>query len=339
VQRPVCTPACATRPWTSGVISWNPRPLVASVSVPSAYRNPAMHSRPIGISIVTPSFRSVRTVEATMRSVLDQGYANLEYIVVDGAAGDGTDAVVEKYQSRLTYWCSEPDAGQYDAINKGFLHTTGEVLGWLNADDMLLPGALHVVGEIFRRFPQIDWLTTLKPGLWDADGYFLGTRETPGYSRAAFLDGLYLPGTRSRGYWIQQESTFWRRSLWEKAGARIPAEYSLAGDFALWAQFYRHAELIGCEYPIAGFRTIKGQRTEEVALYKQQAATALEALRRVLDWKESARTRLVYGWVADIGPLKRLVNKHAGYAGVRVGRSDSRTVGGEWRMTHHSFSP
>ena len=84
---------------------------------------------------------------------------HIEYVVIDGNSTDGSVGIIRRYASDLTYWVSEPDHGQANAINKGFAHTTGDILGWLNSDDILLAGALSLVGEIFARYPQIAWVT------------------------------------------------------------------------------------------------------------------------------------------------------------------------------------
>ena len=93
------------------------------------------------ISVITPSFNQAEFLERTMRSVLDQGYPNLEYIVIDGGSTDGSSDVIQKYADRLAYWTSEPDRGQVDAINKGLRRATGEWLCWQNSDDIFFPGA------------------------------------------------------------------------------------------------------------------------------------------------------------------------------------------------------
>lgn len=107
------------------------------------------------ISLVTCSFQQGKYLEQTLRSVLDQGYPGLEYIVIDGGSTDRSIDIIREYEPALSYWVSEPDRGQTDALVKGFRRATGEILGWLCSDDLLLPGALHAVGEFFARHPDV----------------------------------------------------------------------------------------------------------------------------------------------------------------------------------------
>jgi glycosyltransferase involved in cell wall biosynthesis len=105
------------------------------------------------ITIVTPSFNQASFIEETILSVLTQGYTNLQYIIIDGGSTDGSVDIIRKYEAHLAYWVSEPDQGQYHALQKGFGHATGELLGWLNSDDTYLPGALLAVGEAYQEHP------------------------------------------------------------------------------------------------------------------------------------------------------------------------------------------
>jgi hypothetical protein len=228
------------------------------------------------ISVVTPSYNQGRFLEDAMRSILDQGYPALEYVVMDGGSTDGSVEIIRRHEARLTYWVSEPDRGQYDAIDKGFARTSGQIMAWLNSDDMYAPWALHVAQAVFSAFPQIEWLTTLCPLIWDESGQ--AVRCAPryaGYSRRGFFRGAHLPHWYANGC-IQQESTFWRRSLWERAGARLDASLQLAGDVELWARFYRHAELFGVTTPLGGFRVHPDQKTAHLAAeYAREAADVL----------------------------------------------------------------
>lgn len=235
---------------------------------------------PIRISIVTPSFNQAAFLEETIRSVIDQGYPNLEYIIIDGGSTDGSADIIRKYADRLTYWVSEKDNGMYDAINKGFAMTTGEVMGWINSDDKHMPWTLHTVGELFRSFRQSEWITTLFPTCISSDGFPVSSRPvSPGYTRRAFMRGANLPGGdwHSEDY-IQQEGTFWRRSLWDRCGGTLDVSLKHAGDFELWARYFAHdAALDGVPIPLGAFRFSENQKTNLfLDEYRAEAKLALE---------------------------------------------------------------
>lgn len=186
-----------------------------------------------------------------MRSVIGQHYENLEYIVVDGGSADGSVEIIRTFEKDLAYWVSEPDEGQYDALNKGFQRATGDVMAWLNSDDMYTPWAFDVVAEIFERFPEIEWLTTLYPLFWNQRDSATLCTQLPGLDRWRVL---------RRGRGVQQESTFWRRSLWERAGGRLNTDFTLAADLDLWARFWEHTNLYGVAVPLGGLRRHPSQR-------------------------------------------------------------------------------
>ena len=108
------------------------------------------------ISIVTPSFNQGRYIEQTILSVIDQNYPNLEYIIIDGGSTDNTVEIIKKYEKHLSYWVSEPDKGQTDAINKGFAKCTGDIFNWINSDDYYEPGVLLRLGELFISNPSTE---------------------------------------------------------------------------------------------------------------------------------------------------------------------------------------
>jgi len=208
------------------------------------------------ISIVTPSFNQGEFLEETILSVLSQNYSNLEYIIIDGGSKDNSTEIIQKYQDKLNYWISEADQGQYDAINKGFTKSTGEIMAWINSDDKYTPWAFELVSEIFREFPEVEWLTTLCPLIWNKYSVPVNCTFKGGYTRNGFMAGEALPNQS-----IQQESVFWRRSLWEKSGGYIDTSYQFASDFELWTRFYQHAALYTLKVPLAGFRFHGDQRS------------------------------------------------------------------------------
>ncbi len=198
------------------------------------------------ISLVTPVFNSARYLESAIRSVLSQGYPNLEYIIVDGGSADGSLEIIRKYETQLHSWISEPDRGMYDAINKGFARSSGGVMGWISATDMLHAGSLFVVGSIFQTFPQVEWITGRPTGFND-DGMAVEILKLRRWSRMAFLAGA--------NRYIQQESTYWRRGLWERAGSRVDDSRRNGSDFELWVRFLRYAKLYSVDALIGGFRS------------------------------------------------------------------------------------
>jgi glycosyltransferase involved in cell wall biosynthesis len=197
------------------------------------------------ISLVTPVYNSAKYIEQTIRSVLAQNYPNLEYFIIDGGSTDGTIEIIRRYESEISGWFSEPDNGMYDAINKGFARTSGEIMGWISATDQLHTGGLAVAGSVFRDLPEVEWITG-RPTGFSEEGMTVLVLDVPRWSRKRFLAGA--------NRYIQQESTFWRRSLWEKAGSQVDASHRSGSDFELWLRFFRHAQLYSVDALIGGFR-------------------------------------------------------------------------------------
>ena len=197
------------------------------------------------IALVTPVRNSEKYIEATIRSVLMQDYPNLDYFIVDGGSTDKTVDIIRKYDRQLAGWMSEPDNGMYDALNKGFARTTGEIMGWISATDMLQPGGLAVAASVFRDLPGVDWITG-RPIAYSEEGMTVKICPLRRFARYRFLAGA--------NQYIQQESTFWRRRLWDKAGGRVDDSRRLSNDFELWVRFFRHAKLYPVDALIGGFR-------------------------------------------------------------------------------------
>lgn len=243
------------------------------------------------ISLVTPTFNRASLLPATLQSVAGQtGAFDLQYIVIDGGSTDGTVDLLKAQPKLVADWVSEPDDGMYDAIIKGFSRADGEIFAWINSDDTLFPWTLSLVSRIFADVPEIQWLSTLTQAAIDADGDIRYFRKVPGYAQQAFFDGVYFgfggAGDPHATEFIQQEATFFRRSLWEKVGPAALRSQSLAGDFALWAAFMTEAPLIGVDAPLGAFRIhsagqlSRGQRET----YVKQCKDSLAAVRAKLNY-------------------------------------------------------
>lgn len=211
------------------------------------------------VSIVTVSFNSAGTIEETIRSVLGQEGVELEYIVVDGASRDGTAQIIERYAERLTWWVSEPDCGQVDALNKGFAHATGEVLGFLNADDVLMPGTLKAVCERFAQEPAAD---VVYGGVeWiDMEGQPRGSH----FGRISSLDEILdiFKVWWGERQWVQPE-VFFRRTLKERVGV-FDERYHLAFDYDFWVRcFLAGAKVARLPQPLVRFRRHAAQKSTD----------------------------------------------------------------------------
>ncbi|MDK3019094.1 glycosyltransferase family 2 protein [Pseudodonghicola flavimaris] len=237
------------------------------------------------ISVVTACYNAADYIDVTLRSVLDQGYDGLEYIVIDGGSDDGTQEIIERYRDRLAYYVSEPDGGQYEAIQKGLSRASGEVMCWLNADDIYLPWTLSVVGEIFAAHTDIDWITG-QPAFLNRRGQATAVYGGLGaYPRRFIANGWY---SRDLGGFLQQESLFWRRSLWDRAGG-LDLSLRYAGDFELWTRFARHADLVPVAVPLAAFRKLPGQQRSSLGAETYDAEVRAHQLPPPRLWRLAAR--------------------------------------------------
>jgi glycosyltransferase involved in cell wall biosynthesis len=184
------------------------------------------------VTIVTPSYNQVRFLEATLRSVLDQDYPHIEYLVVDGDSNDGSVEIIRRYADRLTWWVSEKDSGQSEAINKGFRRAHGEFVGWLNSDDIYLPGAVSAAVKIFQSHPQAGLVYGDAQAI-DADGKPFNLMRARQYTLADLMAFNI----------ICQPAAFMRRSVLEEAGYLNP-DYQLLMDNLLWMCMARQAPIV-----------------------------------------------------------------------------------------------
>jgi len=181
------------------------------------------------VSIVTPSYNQAAFLEQTLRSVLAQDYTPIEYLVVDGASTDGSPEIIQRYADHLAWWVSEPDAGQAEAINKGLGRANGEIIAWLNSDDLYLPGAISQAVAILQANPEL--------GLVFGDAITLDVQGKP-ISKLRFGDWSLAELIRFRI--ICQPAVFMRRSVLEKAGL-LDSSYHMMLDHHLWIRIARLA--------------------------------------------------------------------------------------------------
>jgi glycosyltransferase involved in cell wall biosynthesis len=213
------------------------------------------------ISIVTACRNCDKYIEQTISSILGQRYPNIQYILIDGASTDSTMTVVQKHNRDINIIISEPDAGQYHGIQKGFEIASGEVMAWLNADDIYYPWTFSVVNAVFKQFPEVEWLIG-RPSYMNFDGQCISISGNSGtsYPSNYISNGWFRPPLS--GY-LQQESMFWRKSLWDKVGG-LNLDFKYAADFELWTRFAAYSELYSVTIPLALFRKRPGEQKSSV---------------------------------------------------------------------------
>ncbi len=266
------------------------------------------------ISLVIPNLNCAEFLERTIMSVLAQNYPRLELIMSDGGSRDGSMEIVKRYRDAFAHVISAPDTGQANAVNKGFAVATGDVMGWINSDDILMPGGLDLVGSLFAANDDMEWLSGRVTCI-DEEDQQLSNHRPRAVSHLRFLAGDYQ--------WIQQESTFWRKDLWQRAGGGLDESLKLAVDGELWLRFSRHADMIPVHAQIGAFRYRKGQRSEAqdayhsellhmIELERQKTEVTDELTRKILSTPLKLRSRKETNSTfpellkSDPKPLKRL---------------------------------
>jgi glycosyltransferase involved in cell wall biosynthesis len=180
------------------------------------------------ITIITPSFNQAPFLEETIRSVLDQGYPNLQYGVIDGGSTDGSADIIQRYRDRLDFAVIEKDNGQTEAINKGLKRADGDIVGWLCSDDTLLPGSLNTLAKHFAQHPGDDWLAGAVRVI-DIKGNPTGKVRPSG---TFTLPGVLLR-SHERPFNLPQPGVFWRRSLHDELGL-LDESLHYCMDFEFW---------------------------------------------------------------------------------------------------------
>lgn len=234
------------------------------------------------ISIVTPTYNSERYLDTTMASVIEQESGDyplkIMYHIEDGGSSDGTLEIARRWKSRVEALpkssgkeivltiSSEPDRGMYDAINKGFARLPiqlTDLMTWINSDDVIAPGAFSAATSITARFPEVTWLGG-RASAMDERGAVTGVFPAVPFFTEVFRSGKY-DGRGNRPF-LMQEGTFWRPSLWERAGG-LDATFKLAGDWDLWRRFAEFADYTAVDSVFAFHRKRPGQLSENLSAY------------------------------------------------------------------------
>jgi len=243
------------------------------------------------VSIITPSYNQAAYLEQTIRSVLEQDYPRIEYIVVDGASSDGSVEIIKKYESKFAYWVSEKDHGQADAINKGFVRATGEIIAWLNSDDYYLQGTVSAAVKVFEENPDVvlvygDMLAVDEHGK---------TFNTLSYKQLTLEDLLCFQI-------IGQPAAFMRRSALTKTNG-LDLDFHFLLDHLLWIQIAKHGKMLHVN------------QTWSAARYHAEAKNRAKAAEF---GREAFRILAVAAQDDDLAPVLAKVNRRARASANRV---------------------
>ena len=206
------------------------------------------------VSIVTPSYNQAQFIEETIRSVLLQGYPDLEYIIIDGGSTDGSVDIIRKYEPWLAYWVSEPDRGQTHAINKGFARATGDIVAWLNSDDTYLPGAVRQTVQALEEHPRAGFVYGIL-NLVDEAGNLIRRKLGGPLDRKRLLGRAYFG----------QPTVFMRKAILQQVGY---LDESLFGplDWELWIRLAQISDAVYLPVPLANATVWPGAKTEKHTL-------------------------------------------------------------------------
>lgn len=245
-------------PWTVGT---KPLPMQQSNGLPWPK-----------LSIVTPSYNQGQFLEATIRSVLLQGYPNLEYIIIDGGSSDESVAIIQKYERFLTFWVSEPDDGQTAAINRGLERSTGDYLGWLNSDDLYTKGAFGKAIGAFLKHPE-SIVVHGNRILLDADDRVFGCAPLPAFNP---------PET---GFIVCSETAFWRRSVMDLHGQLNP-DFRFAMDLEFFSRLFLQGPFTKLDDYLGYFRCHAASKSATIWDVAKEESARVWQKRFAVEWSE-----------------------------------------------------
>jgi glycosyltransferase involved in cell wall biosynthesis len=224
------------------------------------------------ITIVTPCFNHGKFIGETIESILSQGYPNLEYFVINDGSTDNSEEEILKYRKynfQYEYWKGYRSSPVF-ALNRAFKNATGDIFGWVSSDDILLKNSLFTVAKVFNELEEVDWFTGMASTI-NSRGEIVNSRFRPKHKLDFLADNWQV---------IQQESTFFRKSLWDQSGGYFNEEFEQAFDTELWTRFFIHSVHYNLRTPIGAFR--KGnqsrsvQNIEEFLSYNKKAIAFLK---------------------------------------------------------------
>lgn len=237
-----------------------------SIYIPKRYHKKKLLKNPPLISIVTPSFNQGHFLERTIQSILKQQYSHLEYIIQDGGSCDETLQILKQHSTKLKHWESKCDAGQSNAINLGLRHATGEIMAYLNSDDILLPGSLHYIAHYFAKHPKVDVVYGHRI-LIDENDHEIGRWTLPPHDFHVLSWADYIP----------QETLFWRRRIWDKVGGTIDESFRFAMDWDLILRFRdAGAKFVRLPRFLGAFRVHMRQKTSS-----EMSRIGMEEMQRI----------------------------------------------------------
>jgi glycosyltransferase involved in cell wall biosynthesis len=257
-----------------------PRPL----QLPTHYQDLSSVRLPVPtISIVTPAFNHGHFLERTLLSVLNQGYPQLEYIIQDGGSRDETVGILDRYRERLHRAVSSPDRGQTHALNLGFAHASGEIMAYLNSDDVLLPGSLSYVVRYFQDHPEVDLVYGHRIFI-DSRDEEVGRWVLPPHSNTMLMWADYVP----------QETMFWRRRIWDRIGGHFDETFSFAVDWDVLLRFRQAgATMVRLPRFLGAFRVHDEQKSQ--AQLSTVGEREMTRLRRRCHGRDVARSEIRRG--------------------------------------------
>jgi len=260
------------------------------------------------ITVVTPSYNQGKYIEETIRSILLQGYPNLEYIIMDAGSTDQTLDIIKKYSAWITYWESKPDRGQSHAINKGFSRASGDIFAWLNSDDYYLPNALYHIANSYIKNKQSYWV-----GVGSA-------KRIDGKGR---LEMIHVPTATTfqklidwDKYWFMQPACFFSAAIWKDHGI-LDEDLHLAMDFELWLRFSKQVDFtlvdqvlcVNRNYNETKTRSMRGESIAEGRVIQFRYGGEEEAKRSIAEYVNQTQEALKLWNILASFPGRKFVQK------------------------------